>query len=165
MLELINVSYLDGDRRIVDTVDLEIEAGSVVVLLGPRGAGKTTLLRLISGELEPTSGFVVRDPRVSRPTILDEPGDDPKACADPHARLALAARMAGWGVGVVAVVEDVSAAALFADRVLLMRGGQIVADGLPSIVLQPQLVQSVYALPCRVGPRRRPVRTRARRTR
>jgi ABC-type hemin transport system ATPase subunit len=68
MLELINVSYLDGDRRIVDTVDLEIEAGSVVVLLGPRGAGKTTLLRLISGELEPTSGFVVRDPRVSLST-------------------------------------------------------------------------------------------------
>ena len=40
-------------------VDLEIDAGQVVVLLGPSGSGKTTLLNLVGGLDSPTAGDVV----------------------------------------------------------------------------------------------------------
>lgn len=44
--------------RAVDRLDLTIQAGQFVLLLGPSGAGKTTLLSLIGGLLQPTSGSV-----------------------------------------------------------------------------------------------------------
>lgn len=40
----------------VDSVDLELHAGSIVGLIGPNGSGKTTMLNMLSGVLEPTAG-------------------------------------------------------------------------------------------------------------
>ncbi len=37
-----------GDRRVLDQVDLVVEAGTVAALLGPNGAGKTTMVRILS---------------------------------------------------------------------------------------------------------------------
>ena len=45
-----------GDRRAVDAVDLEIEAGTIVGLLGPNGAGKTTTISMASGVVTPSRG-------------------------------------------------------------------------------------------------------------
>jgi ABC-2 type transport system ATP-binding protein len=45
-----------GDRRAVDAIDLEIEAGAIVGLLGPNGAGKTTTISMASGVVTPTRG-------------------------------------------------------------------------------------------------------------
>ncbi len=47
-----------GDKRVVDDVSLEIEAGECFGLLGPNGAGKTTTLRMIYGVTRPTTGSV-----------------------------------------------------------------------------------------------------------
>ena len=48
-----------GKRRVVDRVDLRLEAGEIVGLLGPNGAGKTTTFYMIVGLIEPTAGRIL----------------------------------------------------------------------------------------------------------
>ncbi|HEY8645354.1 MAG TPA: sn-glycerol-3-phosphate ABC transporter ATP-binding protein UgpC [Gaiellaceae bacterium] len=58
-IRLDNVSKVyPGGTLAVDGVDLQIEDGSLVVLVGPSGCGKTTLLRMVAGLEEITSGDV-----------------------------------------------------------------------------------------------------------
>ncbi len=47
-----------GDVRVLWGIDLQIEQGSIVCLVGSNGAGKSTLLRTISGLIRPTSGGI-----------------------------------------------------------------------------------------------------------
>jgi len=47
-----------GERAAVEGLDLEIQSGEFVGLLGRNGAGKTTTLKMLSGLLRPTSGEV-----------------------------------------------------------------------------------------------------------
>jgi lipopolysaccharide export system ATP-binding protein len=48
-------------KRVVDSVNLEVESGSVVGLLGPNGAGKTTTFYMIVGLIRPDGGKVFLD--------------------------------------------------------------------------------------------------------
>lgn len=48
-------------HRALDTVDLRIEPGEFVTIIGSNGAGKTTLFNLISGRLKPSGGTVEID--------------------------------------------------------------------------------------------------------
>lgn len=48
-----------GDVIALEAIDLDINEGEIVGLVGSNGAGKTTLLRLLSGVYRPTSGRVV----------------------------------------------------------------------------------------------------------
>jgi ATPase subunit of ABC transporter with duplicated ATPase domains len=48
-----------GSLEVFTDVDLAIDKGSRVVILGLNGAGKTTLLRMLAGELEPDTGEVL----------------------------------------------------------------------------------------------------------
>jgi branched-chain amino acid transport system ATP-binding protein len=50
-----------GPVRAVDHVSLQVDAGSVIAVLGANGAGKTSLLRTITGLVRPTSGRVSFD--------------------------------------------------------------------------------------------------------
>jgi branched-chain amino acid transport system ATP-binding protein len=50
-----------GDVTVLRGVDLAVDRGQVVALIGANGAGKTTLLRSISGLLRPTGGEVRLD--------------------------------------------------------------------------------------------------------
>ncbi len=47
-----------NDRVLFSNVNLFLEHGQKVVLLGPNGCGKTTLLKIITAEIEPTEGHV-----------------------------------------------------------------------------------------------------------
>ena len=62
MLAARNVTVMRGPRVVLDGVDLSIDAGSRIGVLGRNGAGKSTLLRVLAGLEAPTSGTVERAP-------------------------------------------------------------------------------------------------------
>ncbi|MBN1894008.1 ABC-F family ATP-binding cassette domain-containing protein [bacterium] len=53
MIQIRNLHYSIGQRRLLDGVDWLIHPGRHMALIGPNGAGKTTLLRILCGELQP----------------------------------------------------------------------------------------------------------------
>ena len=50
-----------GRLTALDNVNLSIESGRIVGLLGPNGSGKTTLLKLANGLLVPSDGEILLD--------------------------------------------------------------------------------------------------------
>jgi branched-chain amino acid transport system ATP-binding protein len=58
ILECIDLHAAYGRIEVLRGVDLRVPKGAVVALLGPNGAGKSTLLKVISGQMEQTSGEV-----------------------------------------------------------------------------------------------------------
>ena len=62
------VDYSVGGPLLLENVDLAIDAGERIALIGRNGAGKSTLMRLLSGELKPDDGDIRREGavRVSR---------------------------------------------------------------------------------------------------
>ena len=48
-------------KRVLNNINLEIEQGQIVSIMGQSGRGKTTLLKLLTGLLKPTSGQILID--------------------------------------------------------------------------------------------------------
>ena len=61
VIKLEDVSYAYDEQQILKDINLEVEAGQVVAILGPSGVGKSTLFNLIAGILEVQSGRIVLD--------------------------------------------------------------------------------------------------------
>jgi len=58
---LLNVRGVEksfGEKKVLDGIDLELELGTITVLMGRSGSGKSTLLRLIAGLDEPDTGDI-----------------------------------------------------------------------------------------------------------
>ena len=192
----------DGKRDVLRGVDLRIERGERVALMGRNGAGKSTLLRAIAGLVEPVRGKVDVPGEIAlltqnpgdylvRERVGDElPGEAGLAAlqlvglehavdSDPRdlsggerQRLALAIALAGRmddeglpglvaldeptrgmdrarkddlveligdlaarGAGLLVATHDVEFAATFAERVVLLGDGVVIADGPASEVL------------------------------
>jgi iron complex transport system ATP-binding protein len=53
---------------------------------------------------------------------------------------------AGKGTGIMVVLHDLSLAARFCDRLVLIAQGGIIAQGPPSVVLTPEHLQRAYGL-------------------
>ena len=75
-IEFRNVTKVYGEGaaavRAADGIDLELERGEFVLVVGPSGAGKTTVLNMLGGMEQPTSGQILFDGRdISQ---LDEKG-------------------------------------------------------------------------------------------
>ncbi|SAK95738.1 branched-chain amino acid ABC transporter [Caballeronia hypogeia] len=77
LLQLENVSAGYGGGTVLEGVDLTVNAGEVIALLGRNGVGKTTMLRTITGTLHATSGRVVfdgNDVSAMRPDLINKLG-------------------------------------------------------------------------------------------
>ena len=53
-----NVVKQYGGMKALDSVNISVDEGDFFGFFGPNGAGKTTLIRILTGQLEPTSGSV-----------------------------------------------------------------------------------------------------------
>lgn len=106
-------------------------ASRVVATLSGGERARTLLARVLAGEPE----FLL--------------ADEPLANLDPRHQfesLALMRQMAKRGAGVVLVLHDLGHAMRAADRVVMMDGGRIVADGDPAAVLTPERIAAVYGV-------------------
>lgn len=89
---------------------------------------------------------------IARALAQDAPlliADEPTAGLDPSHALALMTRlrrMARSGRGMLVSLHDLSLAARWCDRIVLMEAGLIVADGPPAEVLTPTRLEAVYGI-------------------
>ncbi|HEY4294093.1 ATP-binding cassette domain-containing protein [Luteibacter sp.] len=58
LIQLLNVDYSVGGPLLLEQVDLSLDTGERVCIVGRNGAGKSTLLKLIAGELHPDDGEI-----------------------------------------------------------------------------------------------------------
>lgn len=61
MIHLENITKSFGNLQVLRGIDLEIEKGEIVSIVGPSGAGKTTLLQIMGTLDMPDGGSVVID--------------------------------------------------------------------------------------------------------
>ena len=64
MLELLNLKDINkkyGIKPALKNINLNIESGKIIGLLGPNGSGKTTITKIIAGLLKPSSGIITID--------------------------------------------------------------------------------------------------------
>ncbi|HIY08437.1 MAG TPA: ATP-binding cassette domain-containing protein [Firmicutes bacterium] len=69
MITVTDLSIGFDGQTLFSNVNLKFTAGNCYGIIGANGAGKSTFLRILSGELEPTKGEVVRDPK-TRMSVL-----------------------------------------------------------------------------------------------
>src|SRR5690606_33518431 len=75
--------------------------------------------------------------------------DEPGAALDPYHHLQvmeLLGQRAQRGTGVVVVLHDLTMAARFCDRLVLLDRGQVIADGCPDAVLSDRYIANVYRI-------------------
>ena len=73
LLTLESVSLAYGHVALLDHVDLALEAGDKVALIGRNGTGKTSLLRVVAGEIAPDDGVARRTPGLRLAYVPQEP--------------------------------------------------------------------------------------------
>lgn len=61
MLKTVNLGLQYGSRKLFEHVDLTFTKGNCYGIIGANGAGKSTFLKLLSGEIESTTGEVILD--------------------------------------------------------------------------------------------------------
>ena len=71
MLKISNLSksYAKGNKKAVDSLNLEIKNGEIFGFIGPNGAGKTTTIKMITGILNPDRGEI----EINRHSLKDDP--------------------------------------------------------------------------------------------
>ena len=61
MISTSNLSVQFGGRKLFDEVDIKFTPGNCYGIIGPNGAGKSTFLKILTGEMDSTSGEVIID--------------------------------------------------------------------------------------------------------
>lgn len=87
----------------------------------------------------------------ARYLLLDEPTNN-LDLAHQHGTLEIAASFARRGVGVLAVLHDLNLAAQYADRIVVLKSGRVLASGAPNIVLTSSIVYDAFNMAVMVEP-------------
>lgn len=132
LIRAANVSfrYPGADRPVLDGLDLTVEPGELLAVVGMNGAGKSTLIRLLTGQYEPTGGVI---------TANGVPIADPAAGGLP-----------GWRGRIAVVFQDfVRYQLTVADNVALgaARRGPVDQAALEAVAEQTGLAEVVERLP------------------
>ena len=148
-----------GESHILQGVDLEVDSGEAVSLIGRNGAGKTTTIASIAGFLRPRGGSVrvhgadltgAPPHRVARalmrnPTVLllDEPSEGlaPKLVEQVGEILT---KVRATGLAVLLVEQNLGLATRVGQRVLVMNKGTIVFAGTPAALAMDRDVEARY---------------------
>lgn len=72
MLEIDDISYVAGNKPILQGISFNVGKGELLMVSGPSGSGKSTLLRIIGDQLSPTSGSI----RLGGRSMLDYKPED-----------------------------------------------------------------------------------------
>lgn len=78
--------------------------------------------------------------------VLDEPTNH----LDIKYQLQLLSIVKSLGIGVLAALHDLSLAAMYCDKLYVMKAGRLVAAGPPNKIITPQLIRDVYEIECTV---------------
>lgn len=79
--------------------------------------------------------------------VLDEPTNH----LDIHSQLQIMAILKKLRCTVLTALHDLNIAAVYCDRLYIVKSGEIVASGTPAEVLQPQLINDVFGVECEVS--------------
>ena len=114
-LEGVSFAYPGTSRLVLDSVSLDLPAGSVVALVGENGAGKTTLVKLLCRLYEPTAGRILVDGSELGRVRPEEWRKQLAGAFQDFFRFELPARHA-VGLGDVARLDDRAAVAVAVSR-------------------------------------------------
>jgi ATP-binding cassette subfamily B protein len=114
-LEGVSFAYPGTSRLVLDSVSLDLPAGSVVALVGENGAGKTTLVKLLCRLYEPTAGRILVDGAELGRVRPEEWRKQLAGAFQDFFRFELPARHA-VGLGDVARLDDRAAVAVAVSR-------------------------------------------------
>jgi len=64
VVKLENISFSFGERKILENIDISVNQGEIVGLLGPNGVGKSTIFNLITGLIKPSYGSIKIDSKI-----------------------------------------------------------------------------------------------------
>ena len=73
LMSLAGVDVRFGGVAALSGVDLQVDTGQRLALIGANGSGKSTLLRVLHGLLAPTTGSVLRDPAMRQAMVFQRP--------------------------------------------------------------------------------------------
>lgn len=73
LVALKNVEKYYGPHRVLEGIDFAVHAGERIGLVGRNGAGKSTLLKLLTGDILPDGGEVLRAPEVRVRSLSQDP--------------------------------------------------------------------------------------------
>ncbi len=76
LIRLDNISLSFGHYPLLDKLDLQINPGEYIGLIGRNGGGKSSLLRIIADEMKPDDGKVWRSPAIKLAYVSQEPALD-----------------------------------------------------------------------------------------
>jgi iron complex transport system ATP-binding protein len=153
VLEVVLLGRIPHQHRQIETSqDVEI-ALSCLARVGLQGYETRNYLTLSGGEQQRTHLARVlaqieigadEAPLSQRLLFLDEPISS-LDIAHQHEVLDLAKKLTGEGVGVFAILHDLNLAAQYADRIVVLSEGAVIANGSPAEVLtQPILLQAFH---------------------